>query len=45
MLEAYSKSDMFKKKYEEMIADREQHNAEFEATGNAIKAAIEKSKN
>lgn len=39
MLEEYAKSDMFKEKYHQMIAEKEQHNAEMENTGVAIKKA------
>lgn len=42
MLETYEKSDLFKKNYQKMLADREQHKAEIEATGNAVKAATTK---
>ena len=33
MLEAYSKSDMFKKRYAQLIEDRKQHNAAIEDAG------------
>ena len=39
MLEEYAKSDMFKEKYHQIIAEKEQHNAEIENTGVAIKKA------
>lgn len=39
MLEEYAKSDMFKEKYNQMIAEKEQHNTEMENTGVAIKKA------
>lgn len=42
MLETYEKSDLFKKNYQKMLADREQHRAEIEATGNAVKAVTTK---
>lgn len=37
MLEAYSKSDMFKERYAQLLADRQKHDAEIESTGAAIK--------
>lgn len=37
MLEEYAKSDLFKEKYHQMITEKEQHNAEMDATGVAIK--------
>lgn len=37
MLESYSKSDMFKEKYDQMLAERAAHDAEMEATGTAIR--------
>ena len=37
MLEAYSKSDLFKKNYEQIIADRNKHNNKIEADVTAIK--------
>lgn len=37
MLESYSKSDMFKERYDQMLAERASHDAEMEATGTAIK--------
>lgn len=36
-IEAYSKSDIFKQKYEQMIADNEKHNAKIEEIGAPIK--------
>ena len=42
ILETYEQSDLFKKNYQRMLADREQHRAEIEATGNAVKAATTK---
>lgn len=35
MVEAYSKSNVFKQKYEKMISDKEQHNANIEAITSA----------
>ena len=40
-IEAYANSDMFKQKYAQMIADREQHNAKIDAAGSVIKDARE----
>lgn len=45
MLEAYSKSDMFKKRYAQLVEDRNRHDAEMEATGAAIKNVINNSNN
>jgi hypothetical protein len=36
-IEAYAKSDMFKEKYAQMIADREKHNEKIEANSTAVK--------
>lgn len=44
MLEAYSKSDLFKKNHEETIANREKHNAEIDTIGDDIKKANSKKK-
>ena len=44
MLDAYEKSDLFKKNYEKMFADREQHRTEIETTGKAVEAAIKNGK-
>lgn len=44
MLDAYEKSDLFKKNHEKMLADREQHIAEIEATGKAVQTAIKNGK-
>lgn len=43
-IEAYANSDMFKQKYAQMIADREQHNAKIDAAGSAIKDARKNNK-
>lgn len=39
VLEAYSKSDMFKERYAQLIADRERHDAAIEAAGTIKKPA------
>ena len=40
MLDSYAKSDMFKNKYKEILAIKEKHNDEMDATGNAIKNVV-----
>ncbi|MBR5604311.1 MAG: hypothetical protein IKW51_08980 [Bacteroidales bacterium] len=42
MLEAYEKSDLFKKSYREMLANREQHKEEIEYTGKSVKSVTTK---
>lgn len=43
VLEAYSKSDMFKERYAQLLADREHHDAAIEAAG-AIKKPVKNGK-
>ena len=40
MLEAYSKSDIFKQKYAQMIADKEQHNAKIDAINTSVNVNV-----
>lgn len=44
VIDAYAKSDIFKEKYTEIIANRDKHNAEIETTATAIKNVLEKGK-